>query len=164
MSGSGTETTIYVGGLLEKVTRSGVTEYRHLIHGGKGVAAIYTRRTSGSPLTDTFYVHSDHLGSPELITNAAGAEVVKLSFGAYGERRDRDWDGPVTTADSTAIGNTIRHGFTGHEHLDSVGLVHMNGRVYDPVVGRFLSKDPIVHLGLSQSPNSYSYVGNNPLR
>ncbi len=61
----------------------------------------------------------------------SGAEVVKLSFGAYGERRDRDWDGPVTTADSTAIGNTIRHGFTGHEHLDSVGLIHMT-KMEDP--------------------------------
>jgi hypothetical protein len=57
-----TETTIYVGGLLEKVTRGSVTEYRHLIHGGKGVAAIYTRPTSGA--ATTYYVHSDHLGSP----------------------------------------------------------------------------------------------------
>jgi RHS repeat-associated protein len=159
-----TETTIYVAGLLEKVTKSGVTQYRHKIHGGNGVAAIYTRRTSGSPLNSTYYVHTDHLGSPELITDSAGAQVVKLSFGAYGERRDSDWDGAVGSADQTTIGNTWRGGFTGHEHLDSVGLIHMNGRVYDPVVARFLSRDPFIDgVDSSQGPNGYAYVHNNPL-
>ena len=157
-----TETTIYVGGLLEKVTRGSVTEYRHLIHGGKGVAAIYTRPTSGA--ATTYYVHVDHLGSPELITDSAGAQVVKLSFGAYGERRGSNWSGTPSGSDWTAIGNTTRDGFTGHEHLDAVSLIHMNGRVYDPVVGRFLSADPVIALGSGQGPNPYAYVMNNPLR
>ncbi|MCJ7453328.1 MAG: hypothetical protein MUO39_12780, partial [Steroidobacteraceae bacterium] len=96
------ETTIYVGGILEKVTRGSLTEYRHLIAGGKGIAAIYTRPSTGSPAT--YYVHTDHLGSPELITNSAGAQVVKLSFGAYGERRGSNWTGTPSTGDWTAIG------------------------------------------------------------
>ena len=125
-------------------------------------AAIHARRSDAT--TATFYVHADHLGSPELITNSSGAQVIKLSFGAYGERRDSDWDGAVSSGDMTTIGNTIRHGFTGHEHLDSVSLIHMNGRVYDPIVARFLGVDPIVESGISQSPNSYSYVWNNPLK
>ncbi|MGH8222106.1 MAG: RHS repeat-associated core domain-containing protein, partial [Woeseiaceae bacterium] len=54
-------------------------------------------------------------------------------------------------------------GFTGHEHLDSVGLIHMNGRVYDPVAGRFLSSDPVRVVGLSQDANPYAYAWNNPL-
>ena len=55
------------------------------------------------------------------------------------------------------------HGFTGHEEIDPVGLVHMNGRVYDPEIGRFLSADPFVQdLSNSQSLNRYSYVLNNP--
>jgi RHS repeat-associated protein len=158
-----TETTIYVGGLLEKATKSGVTEYRHLIQGGNGLAAIHTRRTSGSPLSETFYVHNDHLGSPELITKQNGTARVRLSFGGYGERRDKDWDGAVPSGDMTTIGNTTRHGFTDHEHLDAVGLVHMNGRVYDPKIGRFLGADPLLLLGLSQDVNAYAYVANNPL-
>jgi RHS repeat-associated protein len=157
-----TETTIYVAGLLEKVTRGSSIEYRHLIHGGQGAAAIHTRVVGGA--SSTYYLHRDHLGSPELITDSSGNEVVRPSFGAYGERRDgTDWSGPPSTADLTDIANTIRRGFTGHEHLDSVGLIHMNGRVYEPTAGRFLSADPIVHVGLSQSPNRYNYVWNNPL-
>jgi hypothetical protein len=38
----------------------------------------------------------------------------------------------------------------------------MNGRVYDPVIGRFLSADPVLGGG-SQGLNRYSYVLNNPL-
>ena len=160
-----TETTIYVAGLLEKVTRGSLIEYRHTIHGGNGAAAIHTRRSGGTPASDTVYVHQDHLGSPELLTNASGAVVLRLSFGAYGERRDgSDWDGPVSAANLTTIGNTSRHGFTGHEHLDAVGLIHMNGRVYDPVAGRFLGVDPFIDgVASSQGPNGFAYVHNNPL-
>jgi hypothetical protein len=53
------------------------------------------------------------------------------SEGAYGERRDVDWDGPVSSTHLTTAANTTRHGFTDHEHLDSVKLIHMGGRVYD---------------------------------
>src|SRR5439155_5871441 len=56
------------------------------------------------------------------------------------------------------------HGFTGHEEVDPVGLIHMNGRVYDPEIGRFLSADPFVQdLSNLQSFNRYTYVLNNPL-
>lgn len=64
------------------------------------------------------------------------------------------------------IASTTRRGYTDafHEMLDNVGLVHMNWRVYDPVIGRFLSTDPIVATaGNSQSLNPYSYVQNRPL-
>jgi RHS repeat-associated protein len=55
--------------------------------------------------------------------------------------------------------------FTGHETIPGVGLVNMNGRVYDPVIGRFLSPDPNVQFAADlQSYNRYSYVLNNPLR
>jgi RHS repeat-associated protein len=56
-------------------------------------------------------------------------------------------------------------GFTGHEHLDQFGLINMNGRMYDPVLGRFLSPDPIIQSpDFTQSFNSYSYCINNPLK
>ncbi len=162
---SGTETTIYVAGLLEKVTRGSLIEYRHVIAGGNGAAAIHTRRSGGSPAADTIYLHRDQLGSPELLTNGSGGVLVRPSFGAYGERRDgTDWSGPPSSGDLSTIANTTRHGFTGHEHLDSVGLIHMNGRVYEPVAGRFLSRDPYIDgVFSSQGPNGYAYVHNNPM-
>ncbi|MDP3327706.1 RHS repeat-associated core domain-containing protein, partial [Parvibaculum sp.] len=48
--------------------------------------------------------------------------------------------------------------------IDDVGLVNMNGRIYDPEIGRFMSADPIVQDPTdTQSLNRYTYVGNNPL-
>lgn len=62
------------------------------------------------------------------------------------------------------ISSQTSRGFTGHEELDAVGLVHMNGRVYDPLVGRMISADPTVPDPMNaQAWNRYSYVGNDPL-
>ena len=59
----------------------------------------------------------------------------------------------------------FNHGFTGHEMLPGVDLIHMDGRVYDPTIGRFLSPDNCVQLPEnSQSFNRYSYCINNPLK
>jgi RHS repeat-associated protein len=52
----------------------------------------------------------------------------------------------------------------GHEHLAELGLIRMNGRIYDPVIGRFLQADPMIQAPQNaQSHNRYSYVMNNPL-
>jgi len=56
-------------------------------------------------------------------------------------------------------------GYTGHEHLDKFDLINMNGRVYDPWLGRFLSPDPFVQApDYSQNYNRYTYALNNPLK
>jgi RHS repeat-associated protein len=157
-----TETTIYVAGLVEKVTKGSTVEYRHQIEATPGTVAVYVRKSLASNIM--YYLHRDHLGSPEMITNSSGTSLVKLSFSAYGERRDVDWDGPVSSTHLATAANTTRHGFTDHEHLDSVKLIHMGGRVYDPLIGRFLSRDPYIDgVGSSQGANGYGYVHNNPL-
>ena len=62
----------------------------------------------------------------------------------------------TTAPDWLGIANSTRHGYTGHEHLDNVNLVHMGGRVYDPVAARFVSADPVIgSLADSQSINPY---------
>ena len=56
-------------------------------------------------------------------------------------------------------------GFTGHEHLKWFNLINMNGRLYDPAVGRFLNVDPYVQMpDYTQNFNRYSYCLNNPLK
>lgn len=157
VSGSGTETTIYVGGLLERVTRGSLTEYRHQILADGRTVAIHTRRSDGT--NDTVYPLQDHLGSIDTLTDAAGAQIAKFSYGAFGNRRNA-----ATWSGSASSGTVTRRGFTEHEHLDDVGLVHMNGRVYDPTSARFVSADPFVQAPyFSQSLNRYSYVFNSPL-
>lgn len=58
----------------------------------------------------------------------------------------------------------LRVGFTGHEQEDTLGLVDMRGRYYDPTQRRFLTPDPIIASPLStQAFSPYAYVDNNPL-
>lgn len=161
---AGTETTIYVGSLFEKVTKpSAVVEYKHYIMAGGEPIAIRTLRSNST--NDTRYLHKDHLGSVDTITNESGGVVQRLSYDAFGKRRSATaWSGALAAADWTNIAAITHRAFTFHEQLDNVELVHMNGRVYDPDIGRFISADPFIQAPLmSQSLNRYSYVMNNPL-
>ena len=134
----------------------------------KGPEASRTFQSGSSPgtsvtPTDTIkYLLGDHLGSVDVIANANGTLAQKMSFDAWGKRREASW---TVMIDPSQFDSTITtHGFTGHEEIDPVELVHMNGRVYDPEIGRFLSADPFVQdQSNSQSFNRYSYVLNNPL-
>jgi RHS repeat-associated protein len=109
-----------------------------------------------------YYLFTDHLGSPNLITDASGNTVQELSFDAWGKRRDPATWLPFIPGSNTS-GTDI--GFTGHRHLDIFGLVNMDGRIYDPVIGRFISPDPVLQFpGYTQGLNPYSYCLNNPLR
>jgi RHS repeat-associated protein len=112
----------------------------------------------------TRYLHKDHLGSVVALTDASGAVIERYSYDPWGKRRD------ATTWASAAPGTFSidptysDRGFTGHEHIDHLGLVNMNGRIYDPELGRFLSADPTTQFPEStQGWNRYGYCGNNPL-
>ena len=164
---NGTETTYYIGGLLEIVSNStsGITAWRHPIKADGRTVAVYTRGSNGA--NNMIYPLTDHLGSTEAITDDYGAVVVRESFTAFGKRRGSAWTGAPTSGpggDEEKIANSTRRGFTGHTMLDNLGLVHMNGRVHDPYLGRFLSGDPYIDGVLdTQGWNRYSYVQNNPL-
>lgn len=159
---NGVETTLYLGGLLEResTTSTGRTYWRHYVETPSGFVVV-SRNSDGS--TGTSYAVADHLGSPGIVLSGNGDVLARESFAPFGARRGSDWTA-ATPPDWAAIANTSRHGYTGHEHLDNVHLVHMGGRVYDPALGRFLSADPLIGDGLnSQSLNPYAYVGNRPL-
>ena len=106
------------------------------------------------------YFQTDHLGSVAVITDAAGVVTERLSYDAWGKRRYADGADDPTGS----IASQTTRGFTGQEELAIAGLVHMNGRVYDSMIGRMTSADPIVPDALNaQAWNRYSYVGNSPL-
>lgn len=108
------------------------------------------------------YFHRDHLGSVEAITDQAANIVAYKSHDAWGKRRNADWTDNTTGQLNSTNGHLC---FTGHESIPEIGLIHMNGRVYDPDLGRFLSADPHIQFDSNlQSYNRYSYVLNNPLR
>ncbi len=104
-------------------------------------------------------------GSIDAITDAAGNVIDAMSFTAFGERRDiADWRIGESLMGIDALRAITSKGFTGHEMVDAVGIIHMGGRIYDPRLGRFLQADPFVQApDNSQNLNRYSYVLNNPL-
>jgi RHS repeat-associated protein len=114
----------------------------------------------------TRYLLKDHLGSVDLVTDQTGAVLDRMSFDAWGRRRNIDWTALVGSVSDAYPWQSqlVTRGYTFHEQLDPIGLGHMNGRVYDPEIGRFLSADiAIQDISNSQSLNAYSYVWNNPL-
>ena len=165
-------TTWYLGNVevIESVTDANETklEYRRSV----GSAVESTIYINGEYQQErTSYLLSDHLGSIDLITDVDGSIIEHQSFDAWGMRRNaldaamlvvqNQGNFDFATDFSSAI---TKRGFTGHEMLDAVGIIHMNGRIYDPKLGRFLQADPhIQEPFMTQSLNRYSYVINNPL-
>ncbi|MDE5701621.1 RHS repeat-associated core domain-containing protein [uncultured Bacteroides sp.] len=144
-----TRTIVYAGDY-ETVTENGVTKQLYYLSGDNGLTAIYVKQ-SGQP-DKIYYAHKDHLGSIVKLTDNTGIEVFKASYDAWGKR---------TVANSTF---KFHRGYTGHEHLDEFKLIDMNGRMYDPLLARFLSPDPFVQMpDFSQNFNRYTYCLNNPL-
>ena len=103
---------------------------------------------------------TDYQGNCYSVTDELGNVVERYSFDPWGRRRNpADW-----TFNNVQTTYTFDRGYTGHEMLDAFGLINMNGRVYDPIIARFLSPDNYVQApGSSQGFNRYSYCLNNPL-
>jgi RHS repeat-associated protein len=147
-------TAIYYAGAMEVEVTSGQATVKTYWPAGLGLEIDKPGQS-----TELLWTHTDHQGSLLALTTATGAWKEKLDYDAWGKRRTTDGAGTPDTLD----GQTDNKGYTGHEMLDQLDLVHMNGRVYDPKIARFLSADPIIQdPEHSQSYNRYSYVWNNP--
>jgi len=104
-----------------------------------------------------YYTLKDHQGS--LAATIHGNTVERLSYDAWGRRRN------TTNFGYDNVSHTFDRGYTLHEHYDDFDLINMNGRLYDPILGRMLSPDIVVQdEQSSQAYNRYSYCFNNPLR
>lgn len=153
-----TTTTHYIDKLYEVETTNGVKKHTSYI---SDVAIL----SSDEGLKFTF---KDRLGSTTTISDQYGNNLTYRNFDPFGKPRQSNGNLSSTSSYGAVLGqyndNTTRRGFTDHEHLDEVEFIHMNGRVYDYNLGRFLSVDPfIMSPGNSQALNPYSYGMNNPL-
>ena len=142
----------------------GAGEYRRMI-GGVALATYH----AASGVERVRYLHTDHLGSIVAISDENGLIESRTGFDAWGQRRDgadwsqvwQQWLFGITPAWAAHQLEVTPRGYTGHEHVDAMGLIHMNGRIYDALLGRFLQADPFVED--STTLNRYTYVHNNPL-
>jgi RHS repeat-associated protein len=112
------------------------------------------------------------LGSTTQILDESGTVLHTKSYDAFGKPRNGDWSdmtgglfqAKLDFSDTNGTIDLTKRGFTDHEHLDEMQLIHMNGRMYDYNNGRFLSVDPFIQSPTStQSLNPYTYIFNNPL-
>lgn len=147
------------------------SENRHYLGAEKGAFLLITSATpiptATTPVASSLtgaelrYWHKDHLGSIVASTNSTLGVIERMAYDPFGKRRNINGAFDQTGAiDATSTSR----GFTGHEHLDELDFIHMNARVYDPDIGRFLSADPTVPGFYNpQAYNRYAYTLNNPL-
>ena len=143
--GKETRRTVYADAH-EKVTEGGRTLEYYYLDGN-----ILAIRENG---TVSYYAaFTDQQGSVLSVFDENGVKVFDATYDAWGRQ----------TVTLNTIG--LCRGYTGHEMMGEYGLVNMNGRLYDPTLGRFLSPDNYVQEPEnSQSFNRYSYCLNNPLK
>jgi len=109
------------------------------------------------------YSVSNNIGSTVLTLKDTGEIKQRLRYDAFGKARIV-YDSDVSSTINEWSGFTSKEGFTGHEHMYDLDLIHMKGRIYDPTTGRFLQADVIVQAPQQiLSYNRYAYVWNNPL-
>src|SRR5690625_2392116 len=142
----------------------------NLEHFQRSIAGVALMHIQANGSVETSYQHRDHLGSIIALSDEFGKVIARMSFDAWGKRRDpsfaellvnwRMWTQPLPAWANSMVSWTNR-GYTAHEHLDDHGIIHMNGRIYDPHLARFLQADPFVEA--PGTLNRYTYVHNNPL-
>ena len=103
--------------------------------------------------TDTpTYLHMDHLGSAQTGTSQNGTVAWREQYMPFGETM------------TNPLGNADLAGYTGHIKDSATGLNYMQARYYDPLIGRFLSIDPINFTpDMPFMFNRYTYVNNDPV-
>jgi len=158
------ERTHYIGGI--EIVYDGASEHAGTVR--RYVAGVALVKLKSGSITRIRYQHKDHLGSLTALSDEFGNVIARMGFDAWGKRRNQNSDQPhwVQWTDlkpSWAVPMLAQtpRGYTGHEHLDDHGIIHMNGRIYDPHLGRFLQADPFVED--TATLNRYTYVHNNPL-
>jgi RHS repeat-associated protein len=158
-SGALHKTTHYVGSYEKEIYANSTQRTRCFVQAPTGLQAVYETDKGVNTL---LYVHTDHLGSIVALADANGSKLAEYSYDPWGRLRHPQTLQPYAFGAAPAL--RLGRGFTGHEHLPEFGLINMNARLYDPLLGRFLSTDPyVVNPDYAQDYNRYMYARNNPL-
>ena len=139
--------TLHDGGYERVTTEDGTVREFHRL--GRGLVCVVT--DGGSPLV--LCALTDNVGSYVQMADTLGQTRFRADYDVWGRQ----------TVTANAV--DFQRGYGGHEMLPRFALVNMDGRLYDPNLGRFLSPDNYVQApDDSQSFNRYSYCLNNPLK
>ncbi|VAW42555.1 YD repeat protein, partial [hydrothermal vent metagenome] len=161
------EITLYTNKDYEQVYKSGFLQQEKYY-----LTSYLTITLDNNTGIDINFIQKDRLGSTTQILDEAGTVLHNKNYDAFGKPRNSDWSdmagglfkAKLNFDDTNGTIDITKRGFTDHEHLDEMQLIHMNGRMYDYNNGRFLSVDPFIQNPTStQSMNPYTYIFNNPL-
>lgn len=149
---------IYIGGVYE-LDSIGFRSLMYLDGDAYTATSVNVTNKYGSKI---YFIGRDHMGSITHIADVNGTLVAEYTYDPWGRMRE------VGTTNAYMPGKEpelmLSRGYCGHEWLPWFGFYNMNARLYDPVLGRFLSPDPYVQApDFSQSFNRYAYALNNPL-
>ena len=134
------------GKLIAELNASGQPVRQHIHVNGEPIAQVSTNTANGTFAVQ--YVHTDHLGTPTLLTDQGKAIVADIEATPFGE----------TYVDYATVVHNQR--FPGQYKDEETGLHYNHHRDYDPTLGRYIQSDPI---GLDGGLNTYIYVGGNPV-
>ena len=138
-------------------------ETQLLYLGGNAYSAPMVLKKVDSGSWTPYVIGRDHLGSITHIATTSGTLVEERSYNAWGRLRNPSTNAVYSASSQPSL--FLGRGWCGHEYIKYFGLINMNARLYDPILGRFLSPDPYI-----QAPdfpgnfNRYAYCLNNPLK
>ncbi|GLS24470.1 hypothetical protein GCM10007877_01810 [Marinibactrum halimedae] len=135
-------------GQLIAITDAAGQTLREYIYFGAELIALATYENNGAE--NLYYIHTNHLGTPQRITNADQRVVWSAEYEPFGAI--------VVESDEVDVDFKLR--FPGQYEDEITGLNYNWHRDYDASIGRYVQSDP---LGLYDGPNTYSYVGGNPI-
>ncbi|MDC8099814.1 RHS repeat-associated core domain-containing protein [Chryseobacterium rhizosphaerae] len=169
-NGEGKFTKFYSENGSYEVVRDNTTgKEKHLIYiGGTPYESniVYLKDFTESSGSYKF-LHKDYIGSILAISDEAGNKLEQRHFDAWGNFTHLQIGNGAIVTDKNIIDNAsllVDRGYTSHEHFAEVGIIHMNGRLYDSLLRRFLNADENIQDPTNtQNYNKYGYVLNNPM-
>ena len=158
-----TNTRYYIGARYE-CDDDGLLQTERLYLGGDAYSApMVMDRATSQIQWRVRNIGRDYQGSITHIASSDGTLVAEYSYDPWGRLRNPETLAIYTPDNEPQL--ILGRGYTGHEHLQGLGLINMNARLYDPLLGRFLSPDPYIQApDFTQNFNRYSYALNNPLK